>query len=263
MDLQTQAADIEEQLFRAGAGNEVIATWQRQEEARAGLHPRGKALSEDFEQMAMQTVFKLTVTECETGGTSDLLGLLEAGNLALSVLKDLDASLALGGAADDQTWRLELLRTCLAVSNLCRKLDVFRAPDPASCKWRQHLRICSKEGEVLRALGRSIWRPTAASWMRVFRTRLMVITRGDVARRWCDVSIQMLQEMLMTSPQVVRLPQRQLAAGIFARAAESLKLEQALTCSLPFATGLDAGALTRSRLQEGRRPQCSCHDASI
>eukprot|EP00931_Biecheleriopsis_adriatica_P091343 TRINITY_DN6522_c0_g2_i1.p1 TRINITY_DN6522_c0_g2~~TRINITY_DN6522_c0_g2_i1.p1 ORF type:complete len:287 (-),score=50.73 TRINITY_DN6522_c0_g2_i1:218-1000(-) len=242
MGLETQPDEMEEGLFREGASNETMAAWQHQEEAHMGLYPRGTALSMDLEARGMQAVLKLAVSEAPLGDSSDPLELLEVGNLSLSVLSDLDANLALGGVSDrvnDRTARRELMRTCLAVSNLCCKIEFCTRARLCSVLGAD----CGKEREVLKEMGGSIWRPTAASWMRVFRTRLKAIRDGDMVQMWCDVSVQILQTLLMTSPQVVKLPQRHLAAGVFARAAESLGLEKALTSAIPFVTGLDAGTL--------------------
>eukprot|EP00931_Biecheleriopsis_adriatica_P101643 TRINITY_DN7673_c0_g1_i1.p1 TRINITY_DN7673_c0_g1~~TRINITY_DN7673_c0_g1_i1.p1 ORF type:complete len:273 (+),score=55.90 TRINITY_DN7673_c0_g1_i1:53-871(+) len=241
--------ELEEQLFREGAGSDIMASWQQYEDEHRHSHQVREALRSDLQTFAMHNLQMLMMaTWGHPPACGDDLEVLEGGLLALSIFSDLDARSILGSAfatlddvADDSILKKEVFRTCLAVINLSSKF-AFQGGEMCALnrtsQLRKELDVSQKEQELVMAVSSSICRPTAASWLRLFGSRLMAIRgRDPMAQKWLDFSLQNLK---WTPPMtMIGLPPRQLAARFLAGAASSLGLEQELVSSFKFVTGLD------------------------
>eukprot|EP00931_Biecheleriopsis_adriatica_P101645 TRINITY_DN7673_c0_g1_i3.p1 TRINITY_DN7673_c0_g1~~TRINITY_DN7673_c0_g1_i3.p1 ORF type:complete len:271 (+),score=50.12 TRINITY_DN7673_c0_g1_i3:53-865(+) len=252
--------ELEEQLFREGAGSDTMASWQRYEDVHRHSRQVHEPLSNDLQTFAMQNLQMLMkATWGQPPACCDDWEMLEGGLLALSIFNDLDARSILGSAfatldvADDSVLKQEVFRTCLAVINLSSKF-AFHGNEMCNetrFQLRKELDVPQKERELVLDVCSSMRRPTAASWLRLFGIRLMAIRGGDpMAQKWLDFSLQNLK---WTPPMtMIGLPPRQLAAKLLARAASSLGLEQELVSSFKFVTGLEissfAGEQTTTRV---------------
>eukprot|EP00931_Biecheleriopsis_adriatica_P043103 TRINITY_DN24638_c0_g1_i1.p1 TRINITY_DN24638_c0_g1~~TRINITY_DN24638_c0_g1_i1.p1 ORF type:complete len:302 (+),score=59.20 TRINITY_DN24638_c0_g1_i1:55-960(+) len=246
--------EVEEELFRVGASSDVMAALQQHEDAYCCAQQTKEPLSEGLKRFAMHSLYHLVshLPGC-------FLELLHAFHLSLSILSELDAALVTRGPAgtNSELLREEVIRTCMAIVNLSLKQACSETLKETEDRLQQWMawqggdlsawrypaaRVLEREKELFATLRwPTLCAPTAAVWMRIFQTRLNALRGNDaLVQKLCGESCQSL--LKVQPEEIMASPPRQLAAGILAKTARSLGLEQELVDSFELVTGTDIGS---------------------